>query len=121
MLWTIRLSAALYAVSLYGLWRRLLWARPLSALAYALYLAHICLAFDQRYAWSHAIAYAETARQTRELFGLDWGGGIYFNYLFTLLWPIDLVWWRGPFSAGIHAFMLFMFLNGVVVFGKWWR
>jgi hypothetical protein len=121
VLWTIRLSALLYAVTVYGLWRRHPWARALSALAYALYLAHVYLAFDQRYAWSHAVAYAETARQTRELFGLDWGGGLYWNYLFTLLWPLDLIWPRRSWSPYLHAYLIFMFLNGAIVFAKWWR
>ena len=64
MLWTIRLSALLYAGALFAYWRRAPGARALSVAAYALYLAHVYLAFDQRYAWSHAAAYAETARQT---------------------------------------------------------
>lgn len=118
MLWTIRLSAVVYAAALYAYWRHHPYARWLSAAAYALYLAHVYLAFDQRYGWSHAAAYAETARQTRELFGLDWGGGIYFNYAFTLLWPVDFFY---PRRGWLHAFLIFMFVNGVFVFGKWWR
>jgi hypothetical protein len=118
VLWTIRLSALLYAGALVAHWRHHRSARALSIAGYALYLAHVYLAFDQRYAWSHAVAYAETARQTRELFGLDWGGGIYFNYAFTLLWPLDFVY---PRNRWLHAFLIFMFVNGVFVFGKWWR
>lgn len=121
MLWTIRLSALLYASALFAYWSQHAAARGLSAVAYLLYLAHVYLAFEHRYAWSHAAAYAETARQTRDLFGLDWGGGIYFNYAFTLLWPLDLLFPRRAWSPWLHGFLIFMFLNGVFVFGKWWR
>ena len=121
MLWTIRISALLYAVVLLLRRRHPGAARWLSGAAYVLYLAHVYLAFDQRYGWSHAAAYAETARQTRELFGLDWGGGIYWNYAFTLLWPLDILFPGRAWSGWLHGFLIFMFVNGVFVFGKWWR
>ena len=76
--------------------------------------------------WSHTSAYRDTARQTAEVFGLDWGGGLYINYTFLLGWVIDtLWWWRGldayrrrpwPLVAAWQAFLLFIFFNGTVVF-----
>ena len=33
-----------------------------------------------------------SARQTAEVFGLDWGGGLYVNYAFTAAWVADVAW-----------------------------
>jgi hypothetical protein len=67
------------------------------------------------------------ARQTAELFGVRWGGGLYVNYVFTAIWAADVawVWWdeagyrkRAKWvSAAVHGFLAFMFFNGAVV----WR
>jgi hypothetical protein len=90
------------------------------------YLAHVYGAFEYFHDWSHAAAYAETARQTMDLFHFNWGGGLYFNYLFTMVWLGDTAWWwvhprqyetRPPWAAAaIHSFLAFMFFNGAVVF-----
>lgn len=90
------------------------------------YLAHVTAAFEFVHAWSHGAAVAETARQTRALFGVDTGVGIWFNYAFTAVWLADAGWWwldedgyhRRPAAASgaVHAFMAFMFVNGAVVF-----
>src|SRR5215210_3924672 len=39
-------------------------------------LAHVACAFHVYHGWSHESAYVETARQTGEVVGLDWGGGL---------------------------------------------
>ena len=66
------------------------------------------------------MAFEETARQTAERFDIAIGSGIYWNYLFTVLWVGDVGywWWRGVPSLrpGIDGFFGFMFLNGVVIF-----
>ena len=41
-----------------------------------------------------AVAWAETARRTRELTGVDAGAGLWLNYLFGLVWLGDLAGWR---------------------------
>jgi hypothetical protein len=92
------------------------------------YLAHIACAFGAYHSWSHAAAYEATALQTHEMTGLRWGGGIYFNYVFGLLWLGDTAWWwlapqshrQRPFwlSALWHGFFLFMVINGTIVFGR---
>jgi hypothetical protein len=132
-IWTVRAATLLYiaAVSLWltartprgGLAARLSWS-----IGCLLYLAHVWCAFQFFHGWNHQAAYAETARQTGEVFGLGWGGGLYFNYLFTLVWLTDVIWWwaheesyrRRPrwIAASIHAFMAFMFFNGAVVFAS---
>ena len=58
--------------------------------------------------------------------GLDWGGGLYVNYAFLVLWGADVVWlWSSPrsylrrpavVSTAVSASALFMFINGAVVF-----
>ncbi|MEW6302241.1 MAG: hypothetical protein AB1705_02145 [Verrucomicrobiota bacterium] len=93
----------------------------------AAYLAHVVAAFHFFHDWSHAAAYAETARQTAELTRWNWGGGIYINHLFTLVWTADALWWwlkpdgyaKRPqwMEASIHSFFVFMIFNGAVVFG----
>ena len=43
------------------------------------------------------ISYEATARQTAELFRIRWGGGLYFNYVFTAVWAADVLWmWAKP-------------------------
>lgn len=128
--WTVRLALAAYALTL-GLRviappRRTV-ARGLWTLGCLLFLAHVACAFQFFHGWSHAHAYAETARQTREMTGWDWGGGLYLNYLFALAWAADAgYWWWGGVDAYdrrpramafvLHAFLAFMAFNGAVVF-----
>lgn len=100
-------------------------ARALWTGALGVYLLHVVCAFTFFYDWSHAIAHRETARQTAELFGVNWGGGIFVNYAFTAIWSADcLWWWAGPesygrrpavVSASVHGFLAFIFLNATVV------
>jgi hypothetical protein len=89
-------------------------------------LAHVACAYDFYHAWSQTSAYRETARQTAEVFGLDWGGGLYINYAFIAVWVLDVVWWWRGLEAYIrrprwlvlawHGFFLFMVFNATVVF-----
>jgi hypothetical protein len=112
------------------------WRDRLARLAWtagcAIYLAHFCLAFQFLHGWSHAAALAHTARRTFEVTGINWGGGIYINYAFTVLWVSDVVWWwiraarHQPTPAvaywTVHAVFVFMFFNATVVFGPpFWK
>ena len=91
------------------------------------FLAHVVCAFRFYHGWSHAAAYAETARQTGEMTGVRWGGGLFLNYLFAAAWLADVLWWwlasksfaRRPRWVGRlwHGFFFFMVFNGTVVFG----
>jgi hypothetical protein len=127
---TIWLALALYAAAqvarrrpdaamhVAGLW--------LLTLGCGFFIAHVILAFDVHYSWSHATAYAETAAQTETLTGWRWGGGLFLNYLFGVIWIIEVCWWWwAPTSyAGrarrveltMRAVFLFMIVNGAVVF-----
>lgn len=138
--WTIRVSAALYLATVLILLRRtrtvsqLDAARWLWTLGFILYVEHIVCAFEFVHHWNHAVAYAETARQTAQTVGVEWGGGIYINYLFGLVWGADVLWWwlrpashaRRPLwaSAAVHGFLVFIMFNACVVFAPrpmlWW-
>jgi hypothetical protein len=90
------------------------------------FLAHVIAAFHVHYAWSHAVAIRETARQTAEVVGRAVGGGLWVNYLFVVLWCADAAWWwRAPAShrqrglevhVALHGFFVFVVFNGAVVF-----
>lgn len=108
-----------------GAWDRL--ARLAWTVACVALLAHVACAFHFYHGWSHASAYLDTARQTKEVFGLNWGGGLYINYALMLGWVLDVAWWwlrgldsyrRGclPLVAAWHGFLLFIFFNATVVF-----
>jgi hypothetical protein len=88
---------------------------------------HAASALNYYHHWSHESAYLETARQTKEIFGLDWGGGLWINYGFIAAWIVDTIWWwwrglpafrRRPRTLVViwHAVFLFMVFNATVVF-----
>src|SRR5262245_13231974 len=89
-------------------------------------LAHIACAFHFYHHWSHQAAYTETARQTAKIYALNWGGGLFINYILMIGWIIDVIWWwRGLeiyrnrpkiFSIIWHVFLFFIFFNAAVVF-----
>ncbi len=102
-------------------------ARWLWRFGAATLMLHLLLAFGLRHHWSHASAVAEIAHQTQELFGLSWGGGIWFNYLLVAWWTWDA--WRptqpptaplrrAPTEGVRRGFFWLMWFNGAVVFAS---
>ena len=101
--------------------RRLLWTA-----AFLLCATHVLRAFQVQHGWSHDAAERHTARVTAQVVGLEWGGGIFVNYLFLASWAADVAWsWTVPASYrlrpswinnAISAVFLFMVFNGAVVF-----
>ena len=101
-------------------------ARLVWTLGCVAFLVHVVSSFDVFYGWSHATALRETARQVAELTGRPNGAGLYLNYLFTIVWVVDAVWWWRDASRYVrrswivtllvHGFFLFMIFNGTVVF-----
>jgi hypothetical protein len=103
------------------------WARFAWTIGCAALLAHFASAFSYYHAWSQASAYSETARQTAQVFGIHWGGGLFINYTVALLWLADVAWW---WFAGVssyrrrswlltiiwHSFLIFIIFNATVVF-----
>lgn len=119
-------GACLFALS----GRRSRWdsaARVLWTVACASLVAHFISAFQFYHDWSHESAYRETARQTKEVFRLNWGGGLFINYALLAAWIADIGWWwrsgldsyrrrPGALLAGWHGFLVFIIFNATVVF-----
>lgn len=132
--WTARLCAALWLTSLVFAVRngrqaeagqvwRLLWTAGGIALG-----IHVLTAFHIEHRWSHTAAFEHTAEQTAATVGLDWGGGLYFNYLVVLVWLADVLRLRRSREEQKHSsvwrlfvdgFVAFMMINATVVFGPW--
>jgi hypothetical protein len=133
--WTAVLALSFYVLSLAARARangrrtRLAWARAEWTAGCCVFVVHVACAFHFYHHWSHTAAYAATAQRTAELMGLEWGGGLYANYAFTLVWLADTAWWwrgldpyearPGPVKWAVHGFLAFMALNGTLVFGTW--
>lgn len=90
-------------------------------------VAHVISAFEFYHGWSHASAYHETARQTKEMVGLNWGGGLFINYIVVIGWLVDVGWWwrsaagsyrqrPWPVVFAWHGFLIFIIFNATVVF-----
>jgi hypothetical protein len=107
--------------------RGLGWPWHASATGLALSIVHTLLAFDVVHGWSHEDAVLNTAIQTERVFGAAVGWGVYVNYLFFLVWLLDLVRWRqdggierrssGALFA-LHTFYLVIILNAAVIFAE---
>jgi len=87
---------------------------------------HIVVAFAGPHRWSHDAAIRETARQTEAVYGIDFGGGIYLNYLFVVVWTIEAWWWRTrpaqyldrprAVAWALRAFYFVVIANAAIVF-----
>jgi hypothetical protein len=131
--WTVRVSLLLYAATLaallVGRYRpvilreaRLTW----TAGCIVLWL-HLVAAFHFYHHWSHQAAYEATARDTGATIGWAFGGGVYLNYLFAVVWTADAAWWwsiapsayfkRSRWvSALVHGYLFFIAVNATVIF-----
>ncbi len=103
-------------------------ARVIWTVGCASLIAHFISAFQFYHGWSHAAAYGDTARQTEEVFGFNWGGGLFINYALLIAWIVDIArWWRSgldsyrkrpwPLVFAWHGFLIFIIFNATVVFG----
>jgi len=103
-------------------------ARLAFTLGFVALLLHSLVALHFRYGWSHAVALADTARQTERAIGRAVGAGLYVNYAFLVLWAVEVVWWwRAPgryrarpraLGWSVRLFFLFMFANGAILFAS---
>jgi hypothetical protein len=130
--WTVRIALALYVlglalrVSAAGRRPTLDMARLSSTAGCLAFLLHAASAFQFYHHWSHGAAYEATARQTAEVVGLDWGGGLWANYAFAALWTVEVCWWWcGPerylarprvLEWTVQGFLGFIAFNATVVF-----
>lgn len=126
---TIWISIVAYAIGclVFAAGRSLTWVRVAWTIGCAALIAHFICAFQFYHSWSHESAYVETARQTAEVFAINWGGGLFINYAVALVWTVDVVWWwlgglssyrRRPWWLTLtwHAFLIFIIFNATVVF-----
>lgn len=97
----------------------------LSAFGLAALVLHIAIAILHHHGGDHAAAVAETARLTRQVYGIAWGGGVYVNYAFALVWATYLWWWRShpeplnnskPLVLAVRALLFVVIVNALVVF-----
>lgn len=137
--WTIRIAMLLFATAIAlrivsgASWRtsaelsrskqiyRACWS--LGALCF---VAHVVAAMHFFHHWSHASALRVTAEETDKLMGVRFGEGIYFSYVFLVLWVADAGWvlvnFRSYFarssllSWSLTGYLMFIALNGAVVF-----
>lgn len=124
--WTVRFAVFCYFISIVT--RRSHFGRVSWSTGCVAYLLHVLAAFHYYHHWSHDDAYESTRRQTVETTGLDWGGGLYVNYAFTLIWLLDVLWWwiaaenylKRPRAIdwGVHLFLGFIVFNATVVFAS---
>ncbi len=133
-LWAIRISMILMVVVLAAEMRgakstnlaiSLLWFS--GAL---LALAHSFGALATFHNGSQVVAFESTAKQTEQLLGIRFGAGLYVNYLFVIVWNADaairlLQPKRYPFSPkwyryGVTGFLVFIAINGSIVFQAGW-
>lgn len=131
-LWTVRLSFVCFVLAL-GCWltdssgrsRRL--TRGFWTIGCAFNWLHTLAAYHFAHQWNHAEAVAHVERQSEQLIGISVGWGIYFNWCFGIAWTIDcaIAWrtpsdqgWRtlGPARIALLCFMIFMWINGAIVF-----
>lgn len=129
--WSIRLALVCLVICLADALRRGKWGdanglRIVWTAGLIFFIAHVTAAFQFYHHWSHREAFQTTAKQTQEMLGVAFGEGIYFSYLFLLVWLADVLWWwlqpesyrRRPwmFSVGLLAYLAFISFNGAVVF-----
>lgn len=131
--WTVRIALLCYALVLAGILRGDLESRRGGILLRYVWsfgcvtmLIHVACAFHFFHHWSQRDAYDHTAQTTNDVVGMNWGGGIYLNYLFTAIWAADAsYWWYGlegyrlrarALTIALHSFFVFMIFNATVVF-----
>ncbi len=131
--WSARLAVGLYLLALLADGRRLLWRSTragaiLWTLGWIVFVVHVYAAFELVHDWSHQKALQHTADQTELQTGIRSGGGLYLNYLFLVLWTLDVVrvwvdqtraWLRVALQWRwlVHCVFAFMMLNATVIFG----
>lgn len=131
--WTIRLALLCYVAYVTGhLWSqetshrfakalRILWT-----IGCLFFCAHVFCAFAFYHHFSHQEAFDKTATETKAMLGYAFGEGIYFSYLFLVIWIADVIWQWLPRSIArplpaawtltIHAYIFFIALNGALIF-----
>lgn len=131
--WTVRAAVACYLACVFlhlatGNRRTDGWARRFWTAGLVLFLIHVAAAFHWFHQGSHLVAYEYNVARTEEITGLRWGGGLYINEAFLVIWLADTVsWWRTSLRPRawfrtVHTLFAFMMFNSTVVFGPpFWK
>jgi hypothetical protein len=87
---------------------------------------HVAIAVLVHHGGSHASVVRSVEEQTREVYGVGVGAGVWINYLFVSVWLAEAAWWRhdpGGFlgrpvavTALVRAFYFLILVNGTVIF-----
>lgn len=137
-IWTIRVAVVcLYFVLIlrqvlpaetfrFGKSNVVMFAKYVWLIGAVLSVVHTLCAFGFFHDWSHRIALEDTARQTGDLLGFRFGGGLYFNYFFVAIWTVDSLWWIANsesyetrsswIGVAVIGYLLFIAINGTAVF-----
>lgn len=129
--WTARLTVFGYLVRIAGERFPLRIGEPARRWAWTLggltCVAHIVCTFEFAHDWSHTAAWNHTDLRMRELLGWGWGGGVWVNYVFTLVWLADIAWWWNDptghrtkhrwWHVALHTLFGVVIFNATVVFG----
>jgi hypothetical protein len=132
LFWTIWLALVLFVAAQYGARMRVPgrqlpgWLDWANTLGIGLCVVHIVITMGSVHGWSHIAALEATARQTESVYGLRWGGGVYFNYLFVAAWAFEA--WRhsrtnprhgSPWLRNVlRVFYLLVIVNAAIVFAR---
>lgn len=91
-------------------------------------LIHVFCAFQFIHDWNHQIAVKHTIIETERVTGLRFEYGIYFNYLFLLVWTIDCIKLHNAhsnrkigathslWSRFVHIYMLLIIISATIIF-----
>ena len=92
-------------------------------------LVHVLSAFQFVHHWDHQAAVKHTMIETKRVTGIRFEYGIYFNYLFLLVWTIDCLQphafpleLRGSLGVRslrswfVHLYMLLIIVSATIVF-----
>jgi len=91
-------------------------------------LIHVFCAFQFVHYWDHQIAVKHTIIETQRVTGFRFEYGIYFNYLFLLVWTIDCIKLRNAppnkesgathsmWSRFVHIYMLLIIISATIIF-----
>jgi hypothetical protein len=128
--WTIRLALMCFVAYVAGWvagpanvrsrWQTV--ARWLWTVGCGLFLVHVACAFHFYHGWSHTVAWETTASETDAQLGFRFGDGIYFSYVFGVLWVLDVMaawfWPAAPLALRglVHTYLFFIAFNGAIVF-----
>jgi hypothetical protein len=129
--WMVWLSLIAFAAGELAKSRRYAGAWSISATGAILLAVHIVVAMAVRHGWSLESALEATARQTNDMFGFNWGGGVYVNYVFAMVWIAELFVWRqwpegyasrpGWIKWSLRVFYVVIIVSAAVIFATDWR